>query len=222
VVITNTNNSVNGNKTATATSRAAAVTVNSLTDAQTPNITAEPQDVTVNIGATASLTVSASVTDGGTLTYQWYGNTANSNSGGEIINGASDANYTPSTATAGTLYYYVVVTNTNNSVNGNKTVTATSRAASVTVQSVTSAEDNFFIDLKIYPNPFTDAIRITGAVETDNYPSLRVTNVAGVIVHTQQITSPDETIRLEHLSAGTYFFTIEQDGKMKTVKVIRN
>jgi hypothetical protein len=44
----------------------------------------------------------------------------------------------------------------------------------------------------------------------------------GGIVHTQQITNADETIRLEHLPAGVYFFTIEKDGKTKTVKVIKN
>ena len=41
--------------------------------------------------------------------YQWYSNTSNSNTGGTIIAGATNATYTPSTATAGTTYYYVEV-----------------------------------------------------------------------------------------------------------------
>jgi hypothetical protein len=52
--------------------------------------------------------------------------------------------------------------------------------------------------------------------------TLRITNAAGVVVHTQQIANADETIRLEHLPAGVYFFTIEKDGKAKPVKAIKN
>jgi len=40
-------------------------------------------------------------------------------------------------------------------------------------------------------------------------------------VHVQKIASPDETIRLEHLPAGMYLFCLEKEGKVKTVKVIR-
>lgn len=44
------------------------------------------------------------------LSYQWYSNTTQFNSGGNLIDGATNASYTPSTSTAGTLYYYCVVT----------------------------------------------------------------------------------------------------------------
>ena len=43
------------------------------------------------------------------MTYQWYSNTTNSNSGGEEISGETDPAYTPSVSTVGTMYYYVVV-----------------------------------------------------------------------------------------------------------------
>lgn len=52
------------------------------------------------------ITVAASGT--GTLTYQWYSNTSNSNSGGVAISGATSSSYTPPSSTAGTTYYYVV------------------------------------------------------------------------------------------------------------------
>jgi len=46
----------------------------------------------------------------GTPTYQWYSNTANSNSGGTLIPGATSANYTPPALnTAGTYCYYAVI-----------------------------------------------------------------------------------------------------------------
>ncbi|WP_212758681.1 hypothetical protein, partial [Paenibacillus sinopodophylli] len=66
----------------------------------------------------ATLSVAASVSDGGVLSYQWYSNGSNSTSGGTLVSGAISASYNAPTATAGTRYYYVVVTNTNASVNG--------------------------------------------------------------------------------------------------------
>ena len=117
-----------GTKTANCT-----VTVNTLVDAQTPNITAHPQPATYTQNATvAALTVTASVTDGGTLSYQWYWNTTNSTTGGTAV-GSNSTSYTPPTTTVETRYYYVIVTNTNNSVSGIKTATATSNTAAVTV-----------------------------------------------------------------------------------------
>lgn len=73
-----------------------------------PVINTQPQS-TQNVaqnGTPANLTVSAT---GSSLTYQWYSNTANSNTGGTLISGANTASYTPPTTALGTMYYYVVV-----------------------------------------------------------------------------------------------------------------
>src|SRR5678810_1409378 len=69
-----------------------------------------PTGDTYCAGATAdALTVGATGT--GTLTYKWYSNTTNSNSGGTQV--GTNATYTPSTVNGGTTaittYYYVVV-----------------------------------------------------------------------------------------------------------------
>jgi gliding motility-associated-like protein len=45
----------------------------------------------------------------GNLNYQWFSNTANSNSGGNSIIGATNATFTPPTNRAGTTFYYCVV-----------------------------------------------------------------------------------------------------------------
>ena len=50
---------------------------------------------------------------------------------------------------------------------------------------------------------------------------LHVVNTAGMVVHTQMITNNDETILLEHLPAGVYFFMIENGKQSKTVKVVK-
>ncbi len=106
-----------------------AVTMN----AAPPNITTQPADTSTYVGDTASLTVAATVADGGTRSYQWYSNTSDSNTEGSIISGATGTSYTIPTTTAGTYYYYCVVTNTNNAVNGTKAFTTSTRAATVTV-----------------------------------------------------------------------------------------
>jgi hypothetical protein len=56
------------------------------------------------------LAVTASVTEGATLTYQWYSNTSASNTGGTAISGATSAGYTlPATLAAGKHYYFCEV-----------------------------------------------------------------------------------------------------------------
>ena len=132
-VVTNTNNSVSGAETATATSNVAAITVNALVDAQTPSITGTLENATYDQGETATaLAVSASVGDGGTLSYKWYENNENSTENGTVV-GTNSASYTPDTRTVGIKYYYCVVTNTNQGVSGTKTATATSNVAAITV-----------------------------------------------------------------------------------------
>jgi hypothetical protein len=77
-----------------------------------------------------ALDATATVTDGGTITYQWYENTSASNTDGTAITGQISATYTPPTATAETYYYYCVVTNTA----GTRTPsTITSNVATITV-----------------------------------------------------------------------------------------
>jgi hypothetical protein len=65
-----------------------------------------------------------------TLSYQWYQNAANSNTGGTPLTGATKAYFVVPTASLGPIYYYVAVTNT---VEG-QTATATSDPFAVTVE----------------------------------------------------------------------------------------
>ena len=82
-------------------------------DSITPviSITAQPISTTVTRGSiSGGLSVSASVTEGAALTYQWYRSSTNSNTGGTEINGATSASFTiPSDLSVGTYYYYCVV-----------------------------------------------------------------------------------------------------------------
>jgi hypothetical protein len=87
-------------------------------NAAPPVISAKPQGASSTTGA-AVLTVTASVSDSGRLSYQWYSNTTNTTSGGSAISGATSPSYTPptvmlgnSSVALGTPWHYVVVTNT--------------------------------------------------------------------------------------------------------------
>lgn len=82
-------------------------------EAVTPIISEHPISAKYTQGnKPQALTVKASVSDNGTLSYQWYKNTKNSTEGATIINGAVSASYTPSTEETGIVYYYCKVTNT--------------------------------------------------------------------------------------------------------------
>jgi len=108
-------------------------------NAQQPSISVQPVDVFWNVHNNTNpinLSVTSNVTDGGKLTYQWYSNTSKSTSGSQPVAGGTDetlslnkSNYT----TNGSRNFYVVVTNTNNDVDGNKTASITSAAAEVVV-----------------------------------------------------------------------------------------
>ena len=78
-----------------------------------PSITTqpvEPSSYCVGDPATTLTVVADTHGLAGTLSYQWYKNTINSTTGGTPV-GTNATNYTPVTTTAGTLYYYVKVTN---------------------------------------------------------------------------------------------------------------
>ncbi len=78
----------------------------------TPNasITTQPTPTqSLCVGSTIENSLSVAFTDGtGTVSYQWFSNTTNSNTGGTAIVGATNASFTPAIfTTAGNFYYYV-------------------------------------------------------------------------------------------------------------------
>jgi hypothetical protein len=168
VVVTNAitiNPGDGGDKTASVTSDTAALIVSNQINAAVPVISVQPVGGTYILNRpAAALSVTASVGDGGSLSYQWYSNTSNNNTTGTSLGaGARDASYTPPTTIAGTVYYYVIVTNTisDNGDGGNKTAFLASNPAEVTAMAA-----------------FTDIAGITsylsgvsgGATDTDPVP----------------------------------------------------
>jgi hypothetical protein len=133
-VVTNTNPGAAGVKTSTATSEPAVIIVTIPFDASAPEITAHPRSASyTQYDSALALSVTAASGDSGSLSYQWFVNTRNSNIGGTRIAEAASAAFIPPTSTLGTAYYYAVVTNTNPDATGIKTTTAISEPAAIII-----------------------------------------------------------------------------------------
>ncbi|OCT13348.1 hypothetical protein A8709_03605 [Paenibacillus pectinilyticus] len=127
-----------------------------------PSIISQPVGTTVNqYGISPTLSVTASVSDSGILSYQWYRNTTSSNSDGTAISGATSATYATPTGAVGTTYYYVVVTNTNSSTTGSQTATVASDTAAVMVNPTPTP-----------PTPPTPVLGAGGSSDMSNWRSV--------------------------------------------------
>ncbi|MFN7015348.1 MAG: PKD-like domain-containing protein, partial [Bacteroidia bacterium] len=75
-----------------------------------PDFTTQPISSTICLGQAPTVLSFTIINGVGTPNYQWYSNAINSATGGIIITGATGATYSPPSNTAGTNYYYCVVT----------------------------------------------------------------------------------------------------------------
>ncbi len=66
----------------------------------------------VQLGAETVLQTEATVSGGGSVTYQWYSNNVASNGGGTLLKDATSPTYVADTSKGGKTFYYVVATNT--------------------------------------------------------------------------------------------------------------
>lgn len=80
-------------------------------NAVVPVITKQPSSITCCVDEDTNMFVSASVSDDGILSYQWY-ISDNADTDGQAIDGAISSEYTPHTESVGTKYYYAIITNT--------------------------------------------------------------------------------------------------------------
>ena len=87
------------------TSTSASVTVN-----LSPAFVIQPISSTVCVGQIATTLSFTIINEAGTANYQWYSNSTDSNVGGTLLSGVTNATYIPPSTVAGTLFYYCVVT----------------------------------------------------------------------------------------------------------------
>lgn len=81
----------------------------------------------------ASVSVTATAPDEGSLSYQWYQSSTNSTAGAVAVSGGTGSTLAVDTSAAGTLYYYCLVTNNS----GGQSVSALSGIIPVTVGELT-------------------------------------------------------------------------------------
>ena len=111
-------------------------------EAQTPEITKQPGEALYYYGEEAqALTIEAAVSDHGELSYQWYMSTEESTEAGTAIDGATQAEYLPSLAAIGDLYYYCIVKNYNKFATVTTEATVTSDIVRITVEKATGDAD---------------------------------------------------------------------------------
>ena len=200
-------------------------TITVLTNADPPSIGTQPAGtvtpVTVPVGAagaTYSLTVAATAPPGGTLSYQWYSNSSASNSGGTAIGGATSATYLAPINVPGTFYYYVVVRNTDTSVNGNTTADLASNPVTLIVLQTGTVTINVTID------PINDAasgaLTSIATLSRNGSPTTATVNAAGTwtnikwYIDGNDQSIPNATITLNtannsYNGIGTHFLTFE-------------
>lgn len=164
-----------------------------------PSITMQPQGATYLVGATpTALSVVAEAGGGGTLSYQWYSNTSSSTEGATKV-GTNSASCTPSTATAGTTYYYCVVSETGADAPTQSDIVA------VTVNNPTGTFELFSGDLE----EGDYVVVVDGIAMTNTVASNRLANT-DVTISSNKISDPPTSI-IWHLAPSSSYWTFYND-----------
>lgn len=176
------------------------------------SVTPPTQNICLN-GVAQPLVATATGT--GTLTYQWYSNTTNSITGGNLISGATSATYNPPTSTAGTRYYYVVVSDSyceGKSTSAIVSVTVGSTPCFGCNNTMYLSQGNTLFTIGTFTNPFTYPTVGTASV---SYNAIGLNPLDGKIYGMQVSTTNLLVINTDgsstnlgavtSLPAGTYF-----------------
>jgi len=189
--------------------RSNVATVNVQATVPVITINGQPAATTsVTVGSiTGSLSVSASVTQSATLSYQWYSNTASSNTGGTLISGATSASFTiPTTLTAGTYYYFCEVSATGGATSVRSGVATVNVQATVPVIAI---NDQPAATTNVTTGSITGSLSVSASVTQGEtlsyqwYSNTTYSNTDGSEI--SGATSASFTIPAT-LAAGTYYY----------------
>lgn len=181
-----------------------------------PTISSPPSSGTETLcvgGSATPLSVTAAAGSGTITTYQWYSNTSASTTGATLVattnsSAATTDTYTPSTASVGTLYYYVVVTNSNtcpvtSAFTGAITVNA---SVSITAPPSTAAQ-TVCVGFAIAPLSVTAT---GGGLSYQWYSNNTNSNVGGTLISGATAASypPSNAVAM----ATTYYYCVVSNG----------
>lgn len=88
----------------------------------------------------------------------------------------------------------------------------------VTVEATMGVSDLNNAEISFYPNPVTDILNISSAKEIAN---VKIFDLSGEQVYTQNISNKNAQINLAHLATGVYIVKAESAGEMKTFKIVK-
>ncbi|MBC7641858.1 MAG: PKD domain-containing protein, partial [Flavobacterium sp.] len=169
-----------------------------------PNFIAQPQPNSVcQNGILTPLSVA---TSSGSPQYQWYSNTSSSTSGATIINGATGANYSPSSANVGVLYYYCVLSFSSggcNSINSNIAKIEIFDNGSITTQPITT--QNLCVGVTISSPLTTVSTGGDGTKTYQWYSNSTNTNTGGTAINGANNINFTPTV---FNTAGTYYYYV--------------
>ncbi|RNC86758.1 MAG: T9SS C-terminal target domain-containing protein [Winogradskyella sp.] len=173
--------------------------------------TSEPEMVTIPPGESITLDVNGMTTTTrffrllSTDQYQWFKD-------GEAIIGATESTYTinnPQPSDSGV--YYCEITNTD--VDG-----LTVRRADITlnVEAALSISDSDILDFKLYPNPTSNWITISGNGLQNAI--IEIYDINGKKIKNKTLVSNTNSLNIEHLDIGIYILKLTTDDNQSTTK----
>ena len=170
-----------------------------------PSLTVS-SNVSCFLGDAATVSVKATVADGGSLSYRWFSSPYNSTSNGTFIEGATGSSLQVSTSAVGTNYYYCEVTNTNNG--------SSTSVLSPTIQ--VSVSEPVLSSISINTMPSTKEYKVGDTLNTTGLEIVaKYSNGTSVIISSGFEVSPT-TLN----TAGTQNITVSYMGKTCTFPVL--
>ena len=151
-----------------------------------PSISSQPSSGSDVCEGGSPSAMSVTATGGSTsYTYQWYSNGSNSNSGGTSIPSATSSSYTPPSISAGTTYYYCVVSDAQGGCDAATTNTASQIVdAAVTVSAagndISQCNNGSFTMAANSPSSGTGAWSVFSGSATITTSSSNTSAVTGV------------------------------------------
>jgi len=175
----------------------------------TAGLCANTQTLSVTVNASPAQPTGAAVQYGATLGnlvvspttgILWYGNA------GDAVSGNSPLALTTPTVDNAT-YYAVLVSGT-----------CRSTALAVTIDFDLSAPSFAVNQLKYYPNPVNDVLKVS---YSENISELKLYNLVGQQVLTQKVNANETQIDMSNLPSGTYMLEVSSGSNSKIVKLIK-
>lgn len=150
------------------------------------------------------------------FTYQWYSNTANSNSGGSLISGATSATYVvPATRVSGYRYFYVVIGNLLCSESIATAVATVITRDSLSIQ--TQPLNSVSVCNNTNTQLFVSGVGGSGTYSYQWYQNIMNTNVGGLAI--PGATSAIYTVPATITQGDRYYYAIISDNLCAESKV---